>query len=391
MNLAALICEYNPFHNGHRYLLDKIRADGAEAIVVCMSGNFTQRGEPAIFDKYSRTKTALQGGADVVIELPVTFACAGAERFAQGGVFLLNAPGCVQKLYFGCECAELQRLQQAADAADNPQVQSALARKLSKGMTFAKAREEAVAEVYGAETAAILRTPNNILAAEYLKALRRLQSTMQPVPVLRTGVEHDSSCPDGKYASASLIRSLLYSGQDASAYLPPETLSCCQTNTLPVPHDRTQQLESAVLYRLRCMTRKDFARLPDMSEGLENRLYHASRQAVSVKELLALVKCKRYPLARLRRAVMHAFLGITQEDCPAHPAYIRLLGFSAKGREALRLLNTAALPLVTRQADIRQLDSAVQKQLCLEQRCDDLYALSGKSVQPCGQRAFMIK
>ena len=175
MKVSSLICEYNPFHNGHKYMIDKMRKNGCEYIIACMSGNFTQRGDFAVFDKYSRTKTALQNGIDLVIELPVVYSCATAEKFAFGGVYILNALGCINEIYFGSECGNVDILKNTADILQSAEISEKIKKYLSLGQTFAKARENAVAEIDGL-SAEILQSPNNILGIEYIKALNKINS-----------------------------------------------------------------------------------------------------------------------------------------------------------------------------------------------------------------------
>ncbi|MEE3402493.1 MAG: nucleotidyltransferase family protein [Acutalibacteraceae bacterium] len=197
--IGAVICELNPLHNGHAYLFRQMHKDGCK-VIACMSGHFTQRGEPAVFDKYTRTKAALLSGADLVIELPATYACAGAERFAFGGVYLLQALGCVDRLYCGSECGDTARLEQAAQAVADTAVENILRQYLGEGITYAAAREKAVRRLYGEETAAVLTNPNDILGTEYAKALHRLHSPIQLHTIQRVAVAHDSDTPDGQLA-----------------------------------------------------------------------------------------------------------------------------------------------------------------------------------------------
>ncbi len=386
MIISSLICEYNPFHNGHRYLLEQMRKSGADCIIACMSGNFTQRGTPAVMDKFVRTQAALLGGADLVLELPVTYACAGAERFASGGVFLLNALGCVHFLYFGSECGNLAMLELASSAVTDPMVQQRLRHYLSQGMTFAAAREKAVQQCFGTETASVLQEPNNILAAEYLKALRILNSPLIPRTIRRTGASHDSTEAVSGFASASLLRERLYRGQDIHSFVPGEVLSLYNTdNSIPLGTTRQDQLEIAILSRLRAMSREELSRLPDMSEGLENRLWEAIQQGTNTESIQQYAKCKRYPLSRLRRSLLHAFLGITQEDQRIPPSYLRILGFNQVGRKALsEIRRTASLPMITRWAQVRSLGEDARHLFALESRCDDLYHLSDRVISPCG-------
>jgi len=386
MTVSSLICEFDPLHKGHKYLLDTIRQNGSDMMIACMSGNFTQRGEPALFDKYTRTKAALLCGADIVIELPVFCACCGAERFAFGGVTLLHSLGIVDRLYFGSECGDIRLLRQAALAADDSRVTESMKVLLRDGLTFAAAREKAVEAVFGKDIAHILKTPNNILGTEYIKALESLNSSIVPCTVARTGTAHDSKTIHDGFVSASYLRELFISGEMTASYFPePVSALFSDYRQAPQRRSRMDELEKAMLYRLRMMTLQELAQLPDISEGLENRLYKAIRTECSVEAILQAAKSKRYTMARLRRILLHAFLGFTRETCSAAPAYIRLLGFNTKGRELLRLLKQkAALPIISTPSKLPPLSEEGKRLFALECRCDDLYALSGNTVLPCG-------
>ena len=377
MKVSSLICEYNPFHNGHKYMLDKMRENGSDFIIACMSGNFTQRGDFAVFDKYSRTKTALENGVDLVIELPVTYACATAEKFAFGGVYILNSIGCVDNIYFGSECGDIASLESTADILQSSEISDKIKKYLSLGQTFAKARENAVSEI-SEKSADILRYPNNILAIEYIRSLKKLHSPIFPQTIKRIGSEHDSMTAFENTASATLIRKCIYeNNSDFRKYIP--------FSDIPDIHSLSK-LETAFLYQLRMMSPEDFKNLPDISEGLENRLYSAVRNGTSVKEILALAKTKRYPLARLRRILLYAFLGITQSDCTVFPQYIKILGFTQNGKTILRTMReTAKLPIVMRYSDIKKLSHPARYLYALESRCDDIYNLSSNNIIPCGQ------
>ena len=377
MKVSSLICEYNPFHNGHKYMIDKMRENGCEYIIACMSGNFTQRGDFAVFDKYSRTKTALQNGIDLVIELPVVYSCATAEKFAFVGVYILNALGCVNEIYFGSECGNVDILKNTADILQSAEISEKIKKYLSLGQTFAKARENAVAEIDGL-SAEILQSPNNILGIEYIKALNKINSPILPQTIQRVGSEHDSLTVCENTASATLIRKMIYeNNQEFKKYIPSPVFSEI--------HD-FKKLETAVLYKLRMMSLEDFKNLPDISEGLENRLYSAVRSGTSIEQILSLAKTKRYTLARLRRILLYAFLGINQSDCNILPQYIKILGFSRNGKHILRTMReTANLPVIMRYSDIKKLSPTAQYLYSLESRCDDIYALSGENIIPCGR------
>ena len=377
MKISALICEYDPFHNGHRYMLEKMRENGSEYIIACMSGNFTQRGELALFDKYSRTKIAVENGIDTVIELPVTYACASAEKFAFGGIFLLKSLGCVDEIYFGSECGDISLLENTADILLSADIPEKIKKYLSLGQTFAKARENAVSEI--SETAAdILRYPNNILAVEYIKSAKILDTSFSVNTVRRTGTGHNSTMTNGNIASATLIRQMItQNNNDFKKYIP--------FSDIPDIHSFSK-LETAFLYSLRMMSPDKFSVLPDVSEGLENRLYSAVRNGISSDDILSLAKTKRYTMSRLKRILLYAFLGISRSDCDILPQYIKILGFSRKGRTVLRKMReTAELPVIMRYSDVRKLSSDARYIYSLESRCDDIYALSGENVIPCGR------
>lgn len=222
MKTAVITAEYNPFHKGHRWQLEQVRAAGASHVAVVMSPDFTQRGTPAIFPKRLRAQAALQNGADLVLELPVCYALAGAQRFAFGAVQLAAAMGCVDLLAFGAEDADLVQLRQACTALQQEEVNQTIRQLLPSGITFAKARERAVAVVYGEETALLLQKPNNILAIEYLCQLEKLPDAhIQPLALGRIGNTHDGE-PVGEFASASFLRGLMLEGrwEQAQQYLP---------------------------------------------------------------------------------------------------------------------------------------------------------------------------
>ena len=340
MKTAAVIAEYNPFHKGHAWQLSQLRQRGASHIAVVMSPDFTQRGTPAILPKRVRAAAALQGGADLVLELPVCYACAGAQGFAFGAVQLIGAMGCVDWLGFGAEDADLALLEQAANALEHPQVQLALKEELAAGITFAKARERAVRRVFGERVSQILQQPNNILAVEYLAQLRGLSPERRPqaVPLERVGNTHDGAPVQG-FASASYLRGLLLAGEweQAAEYLPDFALHLYRQAAKEGKLARMENGERAVLSALRRMSREELAALPDLSEGIENRLYAAAQKACSLEELYEQIKTKRYPLSRVRRLVLAAFLQLALKRLPIRKAVGNLLSnaslYSPEGAE----------------------------------------------------------
>lgn len=395
---SAIICEFDPLHYGHRLLLEKAGASGRPVCCV-MSGNFVQRGAPAMLDKWDRARLALQNGADLVFELPLSWACAGAERFAAGGVALASALG-AGALWFGSEAPDPALLLRLAEALLSPAFSAALARQ-NPNLSFAVRRQQAAAQLLGEPDAQALRLPNANLGVEYCKAILRQEAKLTPTAILRQGAGHDeklsgSSFSSGspapspldaepsRFHSAGELRGRIFAGQSIAGLAPESTVRAVEAarsaGRCPA---QTSHLERAILCRLRSMNRQELAQLPDMSEGLENRFYQAARRAQTLEELYASVKSKRYSHARVRRIVLAAFLGL-QKPLPALPPYLRLLGCSAIGREALGRLSPT-LPLVVRPRDVKRLPPEAQAVFAAEALADDLYALSCPIPQPAGR------
>lgn len=385
MSVIGIICEFNPFHNGHKYLIDSVKKDG-DTVVCVMSGNFVQRGESAIADKRIRAKAALLCGADLVIELPVAFSVSGAQTFARGGVKLLDSLGCVDTIAFGSECGDTECLKKAAEAIENKNVQNEINGLMQTGITFAAARESAVREIFGDETADILHNPNDILGVEYISALKILHSKIKPLAVLRKSVTHDSAEADGAFASASLIRDKIKSGESFEKYMPNKahTLLKKAINDKVAPSDYGK-LDIAVLAFLRKAEPKNFSDVPDVSEGIENRILASSRNANTLAEVFDGAKTKRYTHARIRRIVLCAFLGIKKSHIACGMPYIHILGFSDKGRQLLTLAaKTASLPIAVRLSDISNLGDIANQSFKLECTATDIYNLTLPKIRNCG-------
>lgn len=375
MHTIGIIAEYNPFHSGHRHHIQAVRqAFGADCAVVCaMSGNWVQRGEAALADKWTRTALALHQGVDLVVELPTPWAVSSAEPFARGGVGLLTATGVVDTLSFGSEAGALPPLQAAADCLASPAWQEVLRQGLAEGLSFPVARQQAATALLG-DAARCLQGPNNNLGVEYLLALRALESPLRPHTVPRQGAGHDEGpSPSSPHASASYLRERILAGDPALL-----------TPYLTAPEEATLRQDPAaldfgrrgVLARLRTMTEEDWSRLPDSGEGLHHRLFAAAQEATSLPQLYALAKTKRYPLARIRRLVLWAFLGLTAEDRPAALPYLRVLGFTQRGQILLRQMKTAAsLPILVKPAHAARLPEEARRLFALEARCTALYDL----------------
>lgn len=385
MKIVGIVTEYNPFHLGHQHQMEAIKASLREncSFVCCMSGNFVQRGEPALIDKWKRTELALRCGADLVIELPTPWAASTAQRFARGAVSLLNATGVVEVIAFGSESADQAALETAAACIDTPLFRQTLRTELNQGAPFAQARQAAVRACVGEDAAACLDRPNDSLAVEYLSALRYLQGSMRPLAILRQGAAHDGA-PKGGTASASAIRSLIRQGdwKQAEQFLP----EACREPLRQAPLSDMERCSRAVLYRLRSMEEAEFRALPDCGEGLHRRLMAAAREGDSLQAVVALAKTKRYTEARIRRAILWAYLGLRTEEQPVLPPYIKVLGFRETGRDLLRRMKqTASLPVLTKPAHGLRWAGAEGTVLRQEARCTDLFDLTLPALPPCGR------
>ena len=371
MNLLGIIAEYDPFHRGHQYHISASREiSGADGVICVLSGDFTQRGGPAFLDKFARSEMAVRGGADLVIELPLPWAMAGAETFARGGVGLLCALGCVDTLSFGSECGDADRLRATAELLLKPELEDALREQLSLGLPYAAAREKAVELLSGEENAVLLRQGNNILGIEYCKALLLRQSPIRPLSIKR-----DSSAHNGR-GSASELRTRYAEGEDISADLPDGSAAVLRRSQEPGRVADPQRLETALLSRLRMLSEADFHALPDCAEGLENRLYRSARLLGSEKAILDAAASKRYPRARLRRMLWSAALGLRKEDSEGIPPYIRPLCANEKGREILHeLKKTASLPILSRGGAVKELDERGKRVFRLCANAHDFYVL----------------
>ena len=369
-------------HMGHVHLLEEIRRLlGTDTAVICaMSGDFVQRGDFAVVGRRARAKAAVQSGADLVLEIPLPWAVASAERFADGGVQVLLDAGLVSHIAFGSECGDADALREIAECLLSDAFQEALRRGLTTGRPYAACRQKAVEQILGPEKAALLESPNNILGIEYCKSLLRRGSDVQPLTVPRVGAAHDEKDADGPIASASAIRALLRAGEreTALARMAPAMRRAYEEEEAAGRAPVFQETcERAVLARLRSMTEEDFAALDEGREGLCNRLYDASRTAASVAEILEKAKTKRYAYARLRRMVLWAYLGLTPATFPAEVPYLRVLAANATGRELLaRMRKTASVPVLTKPADVRRLGAEARELFALEARAADLYALA---------------
>lgn len=383
MRTAGIICECNPLHAGHQYLMEQARRAGAEGIVCVMSGCFTQRGEPAVLNPRSRAELLLSAGADAVLELPYPYSCAGAERFAAAGVRILDRLG-VDTLWFGSECGDIGLLRRAA--------------RIASGEVFAQMYRERCAGGSRGTAAAYfdcLReqgglgdrfSPNDILGIAYLRALARLHSRMEPFTVLRAGSGYHEETPrEGEFPSATALRRLLFSGgADAlSPWMPEEQLRVVRreldAGSAPA---RMELAERALLASLRLMPPERLEQAPELTGGLGRRVRAAAHRAGSLAELLSLSVTKKYPEARVRRGILFALTGVRPEDIRSEPAYAVLLAANQTGCRFLKeARRSAAIPVVTAHAGIPQTPRA-KRQEELTQTAFALYTLCLPSPHP---------
>ena len=386
MSNVGIIAEYNPFHNGHEYHLKAAKElSGADCAIVVMSGDFVQRGEPAMFDKHLRAKWALENGADMVLLLPAAFSLASAQAFASGGVGILHGTGIVDHIAFGSESGNTDAIIHAARMADeeSEELKQLIRANLDSGISYPDARARAWQQHTGEEK--LLSSPNDILGIEYIRALNALNSAIQPVAVPRTGPCHDSAELTEGFASASAIRNGLLSGTFPTGLVPDDVhkdiIAAIEAGLAPRTLDN---LSRETVYSLRRMTKEQLAALPDVSEGLENLLYSACRQHGDIVSVLEQVKSRRYTMARLKRICMCALLGLYGNPMDKLDGlYIRVLGIRKDSMHLLSQMNErAALPIVTRFADTEKLNPAQMSMLQTDLLASDISAMGASAPSP---------
>ncbi len=350
MKTVGIISEYNPFHNGHRYHIQetKNRLD-ADCVVAMMSGNFTQRGEIALFDMYSRAEVAIRNGVDLVLEIPPQFVLNSAEFYAYYGVYLLNQLGVIQYLSFGSECGNLEELYQC----EKPDA-TLIKKQMKTGIQYGKAISDSLLQ----------QKPNNILGIEYLRALKKIHSDIVPFTIKRNAVEHNAKQPLDSFASASWIRKQLRTGNDVAEFLPqlPESVPAFEEALFPL-----------LRYRLIMGQEEDLSHINNISEGLQNRILK-NRNATSFSDLIERIKCKRYPETRIRRSLYSMLLNLEKSNCS--PTYTRVLAFNDKGQKILReIRKKSQIPVFSR---ITKNDIDAHPQLQKELFCNEVYQLTKK-------------
>ncbi len=354
--LVGIITEYNPFHNGHRFHIEKAKElSKAEAVLAVMSGDYVQRGEPAILDKYLRTKAALLNGVDVVIELPSVFSTANAEFFAKASVRLLSEAG-VTALCFGSESGDIERLKEVADWFDlssesNEPYQKELKEQLSRGLSFPRASLNALQKMKGAEETKDLETPNNILAIEYLKAIKKINPSIVPFTVQRLS-KHNENNLEGVFSSSGAIRNALLMGEYTllKEVMPEPSLEILMSH---IDHlTDFNELSPIFHYKLKALGAQGIKQISEVYEGLENRILASASRHYLLSDILTDVKTKRYTFAKVKRICLHLLLGMDKAFYFHHnligPSYLRILGFRKEKEYLLKkIIEHSSLPVIT--------------------------------------------
>ena len=402
--VVGIIAEYNPFHNGHSYHIQNTKAQtGADFVVAVMTGNFTQRGNTSVINKWEKAKMALNGDADLVIELPTIYSISSAENFASGAVKILNELGIVDTISFGMEANDVSTLNNIANVLVNepPEYKAILEHELGKGNSFPKARENALMMYLNdiKRYANVVKGSNNILAIEYLKALKKQKSSIVPFGVKREKVYYNSTKIIDEYASATGIRNLLLHNQleEVRKVVPAKSYSILLNNL----RQGTYVLDiiaynDEIIYKLRSMTVKQIANLPDVSEGLEYLIKEVSNKTNNLIELINGIKSKRYTQTRIQRILLYALLGITKKDMEMSKKitpYIRVLGCSEKGKILLSQINSKAKVITSlKKYEVSNKDKrfcigkqkALSRMLEIDKMATDIYTIGYKKDSKAG-------
>ena len=344
MKIAAIICEYNPFHNGHKYQVEKLKEE-YDAIVAVMSGNFVQRGSMAIRDKWTRAEMAIKNGVDLVTELPVSYAVNTAEKFAYGAVSLVDAMGVIDTLSFGSESGDVDEFYRAAEILNNEpkEVSEKIRELLAMGECFPKAREIAYE---GHINQDILKTPNNILGVEYVRALLKLNSKVKAETIKRIGSGYNEEEFSGNFSSATAIRSAIENGEDYKDAVPESVIEILNSTE----GFSEENLYNLLQYKVLTGGVEFIKNINDVSEGLENKIYRAVKDSKTFLEAEEKIKSKRYTLSRIRRILVSIVLGIEKDFYV--PDYVRVLGMNKKGQEILKEMKKVSnLDIIVKTAD----------------------------------------
>ncbi len=377
MSIYAVISEFNPFHNGHKYLADEIKnTDSDAAVVAVMSGSFTERGEVAVVDKYARAEMAVKCGVDLVLELPAPWCFSGAEFFALGGVSVADSLCAVDKLVFGSESGDVESLAMCEKRISSVEFEAAVkaCRLAHPELSAASLRAQVYAEMYG--ESGIFDGSNNLLALEYIGALRKLQSAITPCTVKRVGENFGSTALRG-ICSASAIREAISEGRtDFSGFMPAEAHSVFRRELEEGRIYTMSKLDTAVIAMFRSSAPERFAEYMEVDGGLENRLAEAALCCVGIDELTEAVSSKRYSRSRVRRAILSCMLGVRMSDAERKPLFTSVLAANNRGREVLAIARRKSdIAVLSKMSDAKELSGEALEQYKLHMRAERLAEL----------------
>lgn len=383
MKVSAIICEYNPLHNGHVHHIQETKRHGATHLVCVLSSNFVQRGDVALLSKFDRAKLAVKAGADLVLELPVAYSCAAAEVYATGAVSLLNKLGIVDELSFGSSSGDIESIALLTEASlSTTQFYGVRIReRMKQGDSYPAAVWEIVRQRYGNQVAEKMQDPNNLLAIEYMKAMRRQKARFSAYTIPRRCVVHDSPEASGNFASASFIRNSVMEGdRHYTGYMPDYAVKLLNDRISEGKVGTLRQLNRIALYRMRTISANELMQLPDVNEGLASR-FLAARNAGSLDEMLAQIKTKCYTMSRIRRIVMYALLGIQRSDIMQPIPYARVLAFNERGKELMATAQRkSSIPVSTSLAKLRNTSDGARVFVDREEQASHVYGLAQRTI-----------
>ncbi len=384
MKITGIISEYNPLHNGHLYHIEKTRENNATHIVAAMSGNYVQRGEIAVMDKFERAQIAVKNGIDLVIEIPVVYSLASAEFYARGAIYLLDALGCVEELSFGSEVGSVAEIEQAAEIAWECQQSPELEELLRNGMSYPNAISSMIISQHGRKKgnriADILASPNNILAVEYLKAIKYFGADIKPFTIHRKSVAHDSMKVLSNTASAAYIRKCMEEKTDFFGLVPDEVYNAYKNALDSGKKSDMRNLERILIYKLRTISAEELKEVPDVGQGLENRILECAPME-SIEQILQGIKTKRYTMARIKRILLNMLIGVKKSDLEILPPYIRVLAVNERGRDILSAAKeNSKIPFGSSLARLAAESDEAKRFAEIEAAASDIYALSKEKI-----------
>lgn len=381
MSIIGVVCEFNPFHNGHKHLIDSVKKEN-DIVVAVMSGNFVQRGEPAIFPKDLRTRVALENGVDIVLELPFLYATASAEVFAFNAVKILSSFGC-DKIAFGAENPDFDKLNLAVEILCSDAFDEKIKTYLTEGISYPTARQKAF-DCYNLDFD--ISTPNNILAIEYLKAIKKQNANIEPMIVNRIGAGYNENCAINNIASATHIRNLIYDKKKFENYVPNNSINLYREyleNSIFVSFEK-YNLSAITL--LRSKLDRNLSSIANMSEGIENRIVAEIKTNLNLNDIFDNVKTKRFTHSRIRRALVATMFDVEKKHIEIEAPYCRLLGFNKnKSTQMGELAKNSKLPFIVNYSDIQQLnDENINTVFSFEDKSTDFYNLILEKSFKCG-------